>query len=463
MTCFMAEIIKSQRAGGISHYFSMLSRMTGLPYFRSIDIPGEPIGMAFMSELIGSYPEHARYLARYARDWYEWCCDQGYPRFSAEVCFELREIRFGGNAKGAAVLSLDPDGGPLNDIETTALLNALRASRDDGRISLQQQVAIWLCTALGGNNQQYVLMRADDLLELEEPDSDGAFYQIRVARIKKRHARERHEFKTRKLTREIGSLVQELISQNRASLGAGVPAGVAMPVFMRPYLREARLGGAFHEYALSMSTDEFGSLVRTSVAQLGVVSPRTGKALQATCRRFRYTFATRLVREGASQREVAETLDHTDLQNVQCYFDLKSDIVEKLDEAMALTLGPISQAFLGHLVRTEALAVRGGEAGARIYRHDREAPALDPIGTCGSFSFCGLNAPVACYTCNKFQPWLDAPHQELLRDLLAERKRREEGGLDGRMVALTDTTILAVADVVSRVAATKSGDHNHVG
>ncbi len=63
---------------------------------------------------------------------------------------------------------------------------------------------------------------------------------------------------------------------------------------------------------------------------------------------------------------MAEALDHTDLQNVRVYFDIKSDIVESLDRAMALKLGPVAQAFLGKLVPNEAGAERGDDPASRV-------------------------------------------------------------------------------------------------
>lgn len=375
------------------------------------------------------------------------------------MALRLADTTFGGGPKGRAILSLDPDEGPLVDTEIVALLNALRAAETTGRLELQERVAVWLCLALGANAAQYVLLREDDLERFDGEVGEGPIYQLNVPRMKKRHVQERGSFKARKLIPELGASLGNLFEQNRIrcceySAGPGQLA-VAIPLFMRKTADTTALPNVLREYTASMTANEFTRMVAHAVESLGVMSPRTGRPLRVTSRRFRYTFATRLVREGASQRVVAEALDHTDLQHVQVYFDLKSDIVETLDAAMAMALGPLSQAFLGHLVRGEPEAVRGDTKASRIYRHERGEKRLQPIGTCGSFSFCGLTAPTACYTCVKFQPWMEAPHELVLAELLAERERRQASGLDGKMVALFDPTILAVADVVSRVAATR--------
>ena len=149
--------------------------------------------------------------------------------------------------------------------------------------------------------------------------------------------------------------------------------------------------------------------------------------------------------------EVAEALDHTDLQNVQVYFDIKSDIVESLDRAMALKLGPVAQAFLGKLVPNEAVADRGGDPTSRVMAVDRATGRPAGLGTCGEHSFCDLLAPVACYTCSQFQPWTDGPHDKILDDLIAQRERKQAAGMDGRMVSIHDATILAIGDVIRRI------------
>jgi hypothetical protein len=341
-----------------------------------------------------------------------------------------------------------------------ALLNALRASHETATLDIVEQAALWLCVAIGANPMQFALLRECDFERLVSADDNGANYLLRIPRHKKRHSRLRAEFKTRKLTTEIGEVLDQLVLHNaelRRRLGR-VDKSIAKPLFSRESLRKSMIGTPMHEYALGLSASEFTQLVSKAVDKLNVKSPRTGASLHLNCRRFRYTFATRLVREGASQRVVAEMLDHTDLQNVQCYFDIKSDIVESLDRAMAMVLGPLAQAFLGHIIRGET---EGNAApSSRIYHAKRDS--VDPLGDCGSFSFCGYYAPVACYTCVKFQPWMEAPHEEILRSLLAERARREEQGLHSRMVNIYDNTILAVADVIDRIGKIKKGEKCNV-
>jgi len=74
---------------------------------------------------------------------------------------------------------------------------------------------------------------------------------------------------------------------------------------------------------------------------------------------------------------------------------------------------------------------------------------MTPMGNCGKFGFCGSLAPIACYTCSNFQPWLDGPHDAVLMHLISERERLLVGS-DIRIASINDRTILAVAEVVKQ-------------
>jgi hypothetical protein len=178
--------------------------------------------------------------------------------------------------------------------------------------------------------------------------------------------------------------------------------------------------------------------------ELQVISERTCKPMNTSPIRFRRTIGTRAAQEGHGALVIAEILDHSDTQNVGVYVANRPEMAERIDKGVALELAPLAQAFKGKLVRTASEAIRGGDPSARIRDlrfGEKEA------GYCGSHGFCGFNAPVACYTCNSFEPWLDGPHELVLESLLAKRDRQLANG-DKRIAAINDRTILAVAQVV---------------
>ena len=126
------------------------------------------------------------------------------------------------------------------------------------------------------------------------------------------------------------------------------------------------------------------------------------------------------------------------------------DIVKRIDKAVALQVAPIAQAFLGLIVKDETKARRGEDRSSRV------CSAGGNVGTCGSYGFCGALAPIACYTCSHFQPWLDGPHELVLDDLLRERDSVRDTTGDLKIASVNDRLILAVSNVVTRCNAMKS-------
>ncbi|TIO79349.1 MAG: hypothetical protein E5X74_10125 [Mesorhizobium sp.] len=458
---YFRYLIRSYSASEVANNWKTLSLIAELSAVRVAGRDGVEIQYQFFTELEGFLPEHEQYRLHYARKWYCWCCDHGFSAFSPEVAFYLEERVIGGNQKGHAVRSADPDKGPLLDNEVIALSNALRASKTTGTLSLKEQAAVWLALAFGSNPEPMALLREEDFWDVRRSDLEAPIFLLNIPRHKKGHAAPRTDFVERRLNPEIGEIVLALFDQNRADNPLQDGDSDGRPLFRRPNPRkDLPLEGPGSDYRYHHNASDFSLMVSRAVEKLAVISPRTGRPLKVTMRRLRYTFATRLVREGASRQVVAQLLDHTDLQNVAVYFDVKSDVVETLDAAMALELGPLSQAFLGTLVRTEQEATRGERRSSRIYHVDKRRDKLDALGTCGSFSFCGLTAPIACYTCVRFQPWMDAPHDKALSGLLAERKRRQAAGLDPSIIMLFDMTIMAIADVIRRIETARVGDGN---
>lgn len=457
---YLVSLIRTHSPSYIQAAFGTLIRMLGTDAFpRVAGVPGAVIGFEPFQEIRVVRRWSSTYLHHY-RMWYQWCARRDYPGFDRAVSDRLEEVLIGNDPKGRAVLSDDPEDGPLTDMETAALAGALRAADMLGTLTEEQSTALWLVLALGANPLNLTLLREEDYRQHTDEATGAVLHQLRVPRIKKRHAKYRTAFKVRKLNPEIGQRVAGLIASNRARTERNGWPGVeyAKPIFMRSSLNAHVIASGNLDYAMHLDSAEFRTLVAAAVRKLDVLSPRTGKRLEAVPRRFRYTFITRFLREGGSLNAAAEAADHTDTQTVLTYTNKRGDLVARLDEAVALEMAPRAMAFLGMVVRSEGEAVRG-EVGAasRVYHHARDRGAIEPVGTCGSFAFCGLTAPTACYECVRFQPWIDGPHDEVLRVYVARRKDMMERGVDEGQVRTMDRTILAVAAVVLRIGEIRQG------
>ena len=198
-------------------------------------------------------------------------------------------------------------------------------------------------------------------------------------------------------------------------------------------------GFAFHQ-----TSAQIGNKINAALARLEVLSERTGEPIHIGPKRFRSTLGTRAAEEGHGELVIAELLDHSDTQNVGIYVNSTPAMVERIDRAVAMQLAPLAQAFAGKLIDGPLNASRSTDPTSHI-----RAPGItgnfDGVSSCGKHGFCGFLKPIACYTCNSFEPWLDGPHEKILEHLIAERERLMAG--DMRIAAINDRTILAVAEV----------------
>ncbi|GAA0580089.1 tyrosine-type recombinase/integrase [Craurococcus roseus] len=397
------------------------------------------------------------HLGAYRR-WYVWCADAGFEGFDEDVATALKERRFKTNPRGVAVLSHDPDRGPLNDIEFGALVAKLRSPAGEA-LPPDHRAAAWLFVAFGTNAKNMRLLHEDDLLKTALDDGTAVF-ELRVSRIKKRTPGERDQFKTRPLDPRIGHVLEALVAANaetRASDAGWDGARFDRPLFARPRGSERLLGTPLERGAYRLGKNYSREALRLVTGALGLRAFPSGGRLHLTSRRLRYNFVARLMRSGAASLDVAEALGHTDASHVVVYFNARSDIVARLDEKLALRLAPYAQAFLGTVIRSEGEAARSGDPSRRIGHFDKETRRIDVVRSCGSFGYCGLFAPLACYTCSLFQPWLDGPHHAVLAALLLRRDRQIEIGADPKITQMHDLTICAVAEVEERCRKTKGG------
>ncbi|RKE25872.1 phage integrase family protein [Paraburkholderia sp. BL23I1N1] len=396
------------------------------------------------------------------RSWYVWCTEAEIDGFDFDIAVVLDSLVIGGGPKGEAVLGHDPNVGPLHPAEFDRLFLALRKATQDEAIQDQDLAVAWLFVAFGCNPKNLYLLHDEDLLKTKMADGTTE-YELRIPRIKKPGVAERSQFRTRPLRLDIGILLERVVRWNAGARAlvqaAALERQFTTPMFRRGESREELIGTQFETQAYRWRTVDFNRALARVVRKLNLTS-NNGEPLMLTPRRLRYTFATRLVQDGASPAILADALDHTDLQHVMVYYNARSDIVVKLDLHVAMKLAPYAQSFMGVVVQREADATRGSDPASRVKHFDKDHGKLSDLGSCGSFGFCGLAAPIACYTCARFQAWLEAPHEEVLNALLADRDAHLQRGADPKMTQARDLTITAVATVVQLCKRMKEADTN---
>lgn len=364
----------------------------------------------------------------------------GLPGVTDDAVALLEGLRVEGNAKGTAVLTMDPLKGPFTNMELEAIQSGIEHAYAENIIDERIYHLAWLFMSLGPRPAQFAALKVCDITGTTTAEGDVA-YILNLPRAKQGNKHLRVAFKKRPLVSQIGKPLLEYSQRVRASYAALLDDPRQAPLFPQEGFHEGSPGFEYHDTAKGLS--------RTLVVELNklkIFSERTGDQLHITPVRFRRTFGTRAAQEGHGELVIAEMLDHTDTQNVGVYVAAVPEIAARIDRAIAMQMAPLAQAFKGILINDESEATRAGDPSSRIIdlRIDR---SRKPMGSCGQHSLCGFSAPIACYTCQNFEPWLDGPHEAVLKHLIDKRDQLLQT-TDQRIASINDRTILAVAQVV---------------
>lgn len=373
----------------------------------------------------------------------------------------LRQHKEPSRIIGESVLTWDPVSGPLTDIEFKNFYESMIDSFAEGRIQTQSFLMTWLVTSLGIRPRQVALLKVCDVLR--KADNGVESFSISIPRIKQRGQIPRDEMYEWPVINEIGKMLYEHGRNQRAKLEGLVIDLDQSPLFSgdmdfdfdidRSILPnnldlgvneklKFRGGGGNLSYHMPVSFVIDG--LRSVFNEIDVSSERVGSEIVLNARRLRKTYGTRLAADNVPAPVLAAMLGHRDIKSSKPYIAATSRLQDRLDKSLAFELAPLAQAFRGEFLTGQDNA----STGATI-RDLRVVPSGEQLGKCDKTGYCGYAAPVACYTCKKFRPWKDAPH-ELIFDFLWERRvsRSTEFEKDAHMTMLHDRTILAVAQVI---------------
>lgn len=408
---------------------------------------------------LGDNQESLQCLGPFFRRWLNF----GYSGVARDVVAMLDGWRLKGRERGLAVKSLDPTKGPLSDFEYTSLHERLTFSYEMGETSLYKFCACMIIGTTGRRPIQLTHLKCGDLIDIEGLDGITNYF-LHIPRAKQEGGEFREEFKTYQLTLEMWQLLEshkQKVLRDVAVLGYELSEdqNKLFPLFpailnWRKSSNKAAFIKALPGESLHIRTSVFTNILKRTVESLGIVSDRTDDILNVFARRLRYSLGTRAAREGLSKYVIAELLDHTDTQHADDYTLNVPEHLIKIDEALGFQLAIYAKAFAGVLVDSELDALRGSDPASRV-KHRKCG-----VGTCGNFSFCGMNAPRPCYTCVSFQPWLDGPHEELYFELIDEREQLIVQTGDLTIAAILDRTIVAVAEVIRKCVEHKRENAN---
>lgn len=455
---FRATLQRYAEEASAAHVYNMAARFD--EFLRDTgSVQLEVAGLLNWRAMLGHSREyHLGALKGFLLAWH----DYGFPGVSDDVADLLNGWRIKGNDKGVAVITASPEAGPYTDIEVQGLLDWANSAVSRHEIPFSDYAYFLTLLMTARRPVQIAALRGKDIVE--EKGGSGTLFRLNVPRAKQRGGGFRRSFRSLAIIEDLAIVLREQFARSVASiekkLGVTLPESLKteVPVFVNASavndltdlsaLRDCLLGAkpdVMHATTAMLDT-ALGRLARLCDAR----SERTGQPIHVSATRFRYTRGTKLRREGFSAFVIAELLDHSDIQNVSVYTKNTAQEAVTIDELIGPKLAPFAQACLGTLVRSEREAIRGDDPRSRIPNHLQH-----PIGTCGHYGFCASGGK-ACYTCWFFQPWMDGPHEEVLQELYAEKKRARAAGCPEEVVNADDRLILAVEDCVARCAAAKA-------
>ncbi len=391
----------------------------------------------------------------FLRKWY----DLSYVGIPDEVIELLDGWVIKGNVKGDVIKRLDPIKGPLSDLELQGFNEGVIQAFECGNISLTDMAMGLVISNTGRRPIQISHLRLKDVLNGKNKRGETV-YLLNIPRAKQRGVGFRKQFKQFSITAELWTILTaqaEHVARSAETLFSCElqnPDRLELPLF--PDMAEMTVIESLRKLRIALKTDhlhikskKITQVCKTIANSAQIYSERTGELLNLSSNRFRYTTGTRAAREGFGEMVIAELLDHSDNQNAGVYIENIPEHVESLDKAVGHYLSRYAQAFVGIVVDSESVAVRGDDLASRI-KMDTKG-----VGTCGSYGFCGANVPIPCYTCMHFQPWVEGPHEIVYEEMISERKRLLEVTGDIQVAAVNDRSILAVANVIQRCAAHK--------
>lgn len=373
-----------------------------------------------------------------------------------------------GGVRGIPVLSLDPENGPFSALEFEAI--GMRAAQKfaEGKLSVEGYALISLFKATGRRPDQICSLKVKDF-SMSSKHIGTPIYVVKIPRIKQGGQFFRSEFRAFGLLNYVGQIVEKHISNTVLSIQASLGRKLTLlernelPLFvgrnLYNELLEKPLGSYLLDYLKTeishLRTQILSSRLVSAVSSLGVISERTGQLIKINPYRFRYTLGTRAAIESAGIVTIAKLLDHSDTQNAGVYVANVPEYAVEISKIMNQPLARYASAFAGRIIKDESEANEEVFGATRIPLREKDCD----VGSCGSSAFCQDYAPIACYLCTKFRPWVDAPHHLVLQWLMEERKSLiNSTNKDMTVVSINDRAIVAVCQVIKLCEEEKKND-----
>ena len=313
-----------------------------------------------------------------------------------------------------ALMTNCPESGALTEQELHNLNSALNQAYANKTISLEDFALMWMFIGTGLRAIQIARMKRSDVIIHEGPEGREVMLQVPLAKGEGKN--------TDMWLRRAPSVLAEVLINYIGSTA-------------KTHDDDA---------TLFLSTSSALRLRMIAIAKkLNTWSDRLGSSIPITPYRLRYTLATRALAQGASDHEVARLLTHRSTTCISYYRSSMPELLDPIKSALGKEMAYFAKAFQGRLINDLSEATRKDEGEAEImdFVHLTHPGRL---GACGSRALCYQNAPIACLSCSRFEPYRDAPWEDLL-DSLKDDAARES---DDRIKLINLNAMSAINEII---------------
>lgn len=374
------------------------------------------------------------------RSFYRWgTVVKEWPEFRHNLLRVVESIRASGNEKGRSVDSWDPVQGPFDQDEIDAIVAKLNAAHG----TPEQRVVVRLLLDLGVRplalsllRNQHLKRHSAKIVLANGTSGERIDYHLKIPKLKGRTA-QIVKWKWRPISIEAGDWLWALPREETEG-------------YLLPWLRTVR-----------RPEMKVAAQLKQWARSAGLRSHRTGEIMNLAPRRFRYTLATHMAIEGASREQIAEALDHTDLQNVEIYIQAAANFMNDVTPAVDHALTPLVRRFLGKVVDRDNPEPFEGIPKRVVPGSAPFLPVLNQpigsIGVCGrdirKDGLCRLAPPLSCYLCDRFAAFIDAPHARVADQLEKMVLMKANTTSDQRIPLQVESVLKAIAQLRAQIAA----------
>jgi len=320
-----------------------------------------------------------------------------------------------GNGLYYALITNDRERGALTEQELHSIHSSINKAYVEQIITLHTYTLCWFFIATGLRPIQVARMRRGDVQITPGPEGKEITLKVSLA---KGMAKTKSEYWLR---RAPSALAEVLIEYLESPINKDM--GPDSPLF----------GG---------TSATLSEIVISSFRKMNTWSARLGSKIPVTPYRFRYTLATRAILHGASDIEVARLLTHRSTTCIRFYRASTPDLQIPIKSALGYELGLLAGTFMGRTINNFSEATRTNDGDALI--RDFARMAGETLGACATKADCYQEAPIACLTCYFFEPFIEAPWENLYDEIESEQDKESEL----RIKKITDNALTSIIEIM---------------